>query len=285
MYFVVDADKEVTPRQSALMWQRLWEMRDLAPITAVLPAVVSSPCPLLADEAASAVVVPMQAQVPEHSAWVPLQVDLCNYLDDEGELRLASLDAALHARVEEGEQRHDVGNWMSQAQRHDSWLNRRLAIFVRGFGDVVARREVDPSSIVALRNVRAIATHVLNTLASASRGLAERNGHCPALDVAGAGVMRHGEEMDARWRRAVADNALRHRNLLTLSPWDVFPRCGQADLRYLNLLPVLACANSVSYRRDVDISHWNVNEFKSFYTRVSAVLRHSRDISLIAKQV
>jgi len=285
MYFVVDADREVTPQQSALMWQRLWEMRDLAPITAVLPAVVSSPCPLLADEAASAVVVPMQAQVPEDSAWVPLEVDLCNYLDGEGELRLASLDAALHARVEEGEQRHDVGNWSSQAQRHDSWLNRRLAIFVRGFGDVVAKREVDPSSIVALRNVRTIATHILNTLASASRGMAERNGYCPALDVVGAGVMRHGAEMDARWRRAVADNALRHRNLLTLSPWDVFPRHGRADLRYLNLLPVLACANSVSYRRDVDISHWNVNEFRSFYTRVSAILRRSRDISLIAEQV
>jgi len=285
MYFVVDADREVTPQQSALMWQRLWEMRDLAPITAVLPAVVSSPCPLLADEAASAVVVPMQAQVPEDSAWVPLEVDLCNYLDGEGELRLASLDAALHARVEEGEQRHDVGNWSSQAQRHDSWLNRRLAILVRGFGDVVAKREVDPSSIAALRNVRTIATHVLNTLASASRGMAERNGYCPALDVVGAGVMRHGAEMDARWRRAVADNALRHRNLLTLSPWDVFPRHGRADLRYLNLLPVLACANSVSYRRDVDISHWNVNEFRSFYTRVSAILRRSRDISLIAEQV
>jgi len=285
MYFVVDADREVSPQQSALMWQRLWEMRDLAPIAAVLPAVVSSPCPLLPDEAASAVVVRMRAQVPEDSAWATLDVDLCSHLANDGELRLASLDAALRACVAEGERRHDAGNWSNDAQRHDSRLNRRLAIFVRGWGDVIAKRQIDPSSIAALRDVRTIADHVLQTLADASRAMAEQNGYCPALDVAGAGALRHGQEMDARWRRAVADNALRHRNLLTLSPWDVFPRHERADLQYLNLLPVLACANSVSYRRDVDISHWNVNEFKSFYTRVGAILRHSRDVSLIAKQV
>ena len=285
MYFVVDPDREVSPQQSALVWQRLWEMRDLAPITAVFPAVVSSPCPLLPDEAASAVVVPMRSQVPENSAWIPLEVDISKYLGSDGELRVAFLDAALRARVEEGERRHDATNWSSEAQRHDSWLNRRLSIFVRGWGDVIAEREADPSSIAALCDVRAVASHVSATLASASRAIAERNGHCPALDVAGARVLGHGKEMDVRWRRAVADNALRHRNLLTLSPWDVFPRDEPADPRYLNLLPILACANSVSYRRDVDISHWNVNEFKSFYTRVSAILRRSRDVSLIAKQV
>ena len=285
MYFVVDSDREVSPQQSALVWQRLWEMRDLAPITAVLPAVVSSPCPLLPDEAASAIVIPMRSQVPEDSAWIPLEVDLCRFLSHKGEMRLAGLDAALRSRVAEGERRHDTSSWSSPAQRHDSWLNRRLSVFVRGWGDVIAQREVDPSSIEALREARAIANQVAATLTSASRIMAERDGHCPALDVAGASVLRHGNEMDLRWRRAVAANALRHRNLLTLSPWDVFPRHEPADLRYLNLLPILACANSVSYRRDVDISHWNVNEFKSFYTRVSAILRRSSDVSLIAKQV
>lgn len=285
MYFVVDPDREVSPQQSALVWQRLWEMRDLAPITAVLPAVVSSPCPLLPDEIADAVVVSTRTQVPEDSAWVPLEVDISKYLRSNGELRLALLEGALRARVEEGEQRHDQSNWSSPAQRYDSWLNRRLSIFIRGWGDVIAQRGVDPESMESLRYVRAIAGHVVTTLADASRLVAERNGHCPALDVAGAQVLRHGTEMDVRWRRAVADNALRHRNLMTMSPWDVFPRHKPADLRYLNLLPILVCANSVSYRRDVDICHWNVNEFKSFYTRVGAILQRSSDVSMIAKQV
>lgn len=285
MYFVVDPDREVSPQQSALVWRRMWEMRDLAPIAAVLPAVVSSPCPLLPDEAADAVVVSACTQVPESSAWVPLEVDVSEYLRSDGEMRLGLLNAALRSRVEEGELRHDQSAWSSPAQRYDSWLNRRLSILVRGWGDVIAKRGVEPDSIDALRDVRSIAGHVVKTLAEASRAVAERNGYCPALDVVGAKVPRHGTEMDTRWRRALADNALRHRNLMTMSPWDVFPRHEPADLRYLNLLPILVCANSVSYRRDVDISHWNVNEFKSFYIRVGAILRHSSDVSLIAKQV
>ena len=91
--------------------------------------------------------------------------------------------------------------------------------------------------------------------------------------------------MNERWQRAVGSNAIRHRNLLTLSPWDVFPREQPADYRYVNLLPLLACANSVSFRRDVDICHWNVKEFKGFFERVSAILRSSGETRLIAKQV
>ncbi len=285
MYFVVDSDTEVSPQQSALVWKRLWEMRDLAPITAVLPAVVSSPCPLLPDETADAVVVSTRTQVPESSAWVPYEVDVSKYLRNDGELRLPLLDAALRACVEAGERSHDQSIWASPAQSYDSWLNRRLSILVRGWGDIIAKRNADPESMESLRDLRRIAEHVVTTLADASRNIAARNGHCPALDVAGANVPRHGTEMDARWRRAVADNAVRHRNLVTMSPWDVFPTHEPADLRYLNLLPILVCANSVSYRREVDICHWNVNEFKSFYVRVSAILRRSSDVSLIAKQV
>jgi len=227
----------------------------------------------------------MRSQVPEDSAWISLDVDITNFLGRDGDVRLAQLDAVLRARVDAGDKYHDATSWPGRAQRHDSWLNRRLSIHVRGWGDVIARRGLDPQSIDALRDVRAIASHVVETLCRASRDLAEQHGYCPSLDVAGAHVLQHGTEMDARWRRAVADNALRHRNLLTLSPWDVFPKCEPADLRYLNLLPILDCANSVSYRREVDICHWNANEFRSFYTRVSAILRHSSDVSMIAKQV
>jgi hypothetical protein len=123
------------------------------------------------------------------------------------------------------------------------------------------------------------------TLTAASRSIAEINGHCPALDVSGARVQQHGAEMSARWRRAVGENAVRHRNLLALSPWDVFPRNGPADFRYTNLLPILKCANSVSFRREVAISHWNVKEFKGFFERVNAILRHSSELPMIAKQV
>lgn len=285
MFFVVDPDKEVAPQHEARFWQCLWEMRDLAPIGAVLPAVVSSPCPLLPDEVANAMLVATLTQVPSDSAWVPLEVDLAAYIRSDGSLRRRSLDAALRGKVEEGDRRHDETRWENIAQHRDSWLNRRLSVFVRGWGDLVALRRADPESLQTLQELRRLADHVLTVLAESSRRLANQDGYCPALDVAGARVLQHGREMNARWRSAVMDNALRHRNLLTLSPWDVFPRQSKADARYTNLLPVLKCANSVSFRRDVDIRHWNVREYKGFYDRVRAILRHKRDIPVVAKQV
>jgi len=137
-------------------------------------------------------------------------------------------------------------------QQRDSQLNRRLSVFVRGWGDLVALQRVDPASLDTLQELRALAEHVVTVLAAASRQLADQNGYCPALDVGGARVLQHGSEMNAR---------------------------------YTNLLPVLNCANSVSFRRDVDICHWNVKEFKGFYDRVSAILRCNRGLPVVAKRV
>jgi len=285
MFFVVDPDKEVSPQHSALVWQRVWAMRDLLPVGALLPTGVSSPCPLLPNEAASGVLVSTLTPVPDNSAWVPLEIDLKRYLCPKGGVKRALLDEALSDAVIAGERGHDEARWAGSAQHYDSCTNRRLAILVRGWGDVVARSNADPESLDALRKVLDLAQHVATTLAAASRAIADTSGYCPALDIAGARVLQHGAEMNARWRRAVGDNAIRHRNLLSLSPWDVFPQQEPADFRYTNLLPLLKCANSVSFHREVDISHWNVKEFKGFYERVSAILRRSSELPMIAKQV
>ncbi len=139
MFFVVDPDKEVSAQQAARVWQHLWAMRDLAPVGALLPGAVSSPCPLLPDEATNGVLVATLTPVPGDTAWVPFEVDLAHYLGSDGRVRLELLDRALCAAVEDGERRHDNTRWMNSAQDHDSRLNRRLAILVRGWGDVAAR--------------------------------------------------------------------------------------------------------------------------------------------------
>ncbi len=285
MFFVVDPDTEVSPQQSAEVWQHLWAIRNLTPVSAMLPGAVSSPCPLLPDEAASTVLPGSLTVVPADSAWVPLEVDLARYVDGNGRLRGPVLNAALRSAVEKGERYHESARWQDSLLHRDSKLNRRLSILVRGWGDVVLRRNADPESLPALYDMQQLAEHIVTVLTDASRAIADRNGYCPALDVTGTRVLQHGDEMNARWRRAVCDNAVRHRNLLTLSPWDVFPQHQPADFRYANLLPLLKCANSVSFRRNVDISHWNVKEFKGFHERVGAILRHSNDLPMIAKQV
>ncbi len=285
MFFVVDSDREVSPQQAALVWRRLWELRDVAPVNALLPASVVSSCPLLPDEAADAVHVPTLSLVPGDTAWIPFEIDLLDHLGTTDRLCLSDLDAALRRCVIRGERRHDTSAWANHAQSYDSAMNRRLSVFVRGWGDLVARRGDDPASLQVLGELEQLAQHVASVLIDASREIAGCSGYCPAIDAAGASVQRHGEEMSLRWQRAVSKNAVRHRNLLTLSPWDVFPRHYEAEFRYINLLPLLRCANSVSFRRDVKIATWNVREFRTFYERVGAILRRSGDASLIAKQV
>ena len=284
MYFVLDPDREVAPQHAAFVWQRLWEMRDLVPISAVLPAVVSSACALLPSEIADATHVATLTQVPAGTAWAPVEIDLMRHACPDGSLRLSSLEANLRAAVEEGERRHVETRWVGTRQREDSRVNRRLSVFVRGWGDFVRARRIDPRAIEALRELEALADHVSDTLEAESRALAAEHGHCPALDVAGARVLHHGEEMNERWRRAVADNALRHRNLLTMSPWDVFPRREPPDFAWMNLLPVIRKAHSVSLRREVDISCWDARDFRAFHQRVSAILRSASETSLEVRQ-
>jgi len=56
-------------------------------------------------------------------------------------------------------------------------------------------------------------------------------------------------------------------------------------LRYADLLPLTRYADSLSFQRDVGIAHWNVNEFKSFCERVSAIRHCNGGAGLVAKQV
>ena len=285
MFFVVDPDREVAPQQSAFIWQYLWELRDLTPIGALLPAVVTSACPLLPDETADATLVASLTQVPGGTAWASLEIDLVRYARSDGELRQDLLEAALRACVEEGERRHDETRWADPVQIADSNNNRRLSVFVRGWGDIVAMRSGDPGRLETLEAIESLCDSILDVLTDASRSLAKGIGYCPALDLAGARVVHHGHEMNARWRRAVLDNGLRHRNLLTLSPWDVFPRGRPADFNYMNLLPVVRKAHSISMRRDVDISCWDARDFRAFHQRVSAILRGMSETPLVARQV
>lgn len=198
---------------------------------------------------------------------------------------MPALEAALKDCVERGEVLHDLRSWPVPRMRLDSWLNRRLSIAIRGWGNLVKIRGDDPAALTTLNELEELAEFISKTLRAHSRALALAKGHCPAVDAAGASVLESGDEMTARWRHAVDRTGLRHRNLLTINVWDVFPQCEPADLRYADLLPLLRCANSLSFRRNVDISHWGADHYRGFHERVSAILRCSTDARRIARQV
>lgn len=284
MFLVIDTRATRSAQHDARIWQHLWAMRDVASVSVVLPTVVSSPCPLLAEEETDAILT-SGIRVPQNSAWVPLHLDLCNFMTDKGDVRLQTLEVALKDCVDRGDTLHDSLGWPSHPMQFDSWLNRRLAVSIRGWGDLAKRRRADPGAFRTLRELEELADFISNTLHARSRLLAREKGHCPAVDAAGRNIVASGNEMKLRWQRAVDSAALRHRNLLAMSVWDVFPRCEPADYKYIDLLPLLRRANGLSFRRDVDVFHWSIDEYRSFHERVSAVLRCTIDAGRIAKQV
>jgi len=254
----------------------------------VIPsAVVASPCPLLPDEPAAEFSPQVCMQVPSHSAWIPLEMDMAAYADDSGQLSMADLERALVACVDNGDQLHDQTNWAEPLIEYDSWLNRRLAIALRGFGDIADRRRADPGSLQTLRDMEELAEWACQVLYNRSRYLARKSNWCPALDEAGALVLQKKQSRlwGRRWKKALREVAVRHRNLSTISPWDVFPREKQADLRYADLLPLTRFADSLAFQSDVSIAHWNVNDFNGFYERVSAIVRSNGAAGLVAKRV
>lgn len=285
MFFVIDSRLARSPRQPARLWQHLWELRDIVSVSVVFPTAVSSPCPLLAEERGDAILVSTGTPVPQETAWVPMNIDLLQFAESSGDIHVAALETALNDCVDRGDALHDARDWPSAAMQHDSWRNRRLAVTIRGWGDLVSHRGADPAELQTLHELDDLASFITDTICARSRLLARQKGRCPALDLSGERVRAGGEEMQLRWQRAVDETALRHRNLVSMCVWDVFPQGRPADLRYFDLLPVLRCANCLSFRRRVDISHWSIDEFIRFYERLSAVLQRNVDAGRIAKQV
>jgi hypothetical protein len=189
--------------------------------------------------------------------------------------------------IEIGDSVHDEADWPTAAMRHDSWSNRRLAICITGIGDLVKRRGADPQSLAALRGLDAVMQLIRETVDDHSRQLAAATEHAPALNI----VEEHGSGIAGlaawrtRWQAALQFAATRHRNLLTIPPWSVFPSGESADFRYCDLLPILVYADSCTFPRLPCLQHWNVNEFKHFHQRACAILERRDSVQMIAEQV
>lgn len=252
-----------------------------------LPTVITSLCPLLSAEAADDFLPQACMRVPKNSAWIPFELDLAAFSDANGEVSKTLLEDALRNCVDDGDELHDETDWPEPRIEYDSWLNRRLAITLRGWGDIVDLRGADPQALQTLRQLEALAEWVCSTLLNYSQQLASQGNWCPALDQASARLRQQAQSADweQRWQQAIRHVAVRHRNLTAISPWDVFPRGKKADFRYLDLLPVTRFADSVSFHCDADISHWNANEFNGFCERVGAIIQCNKGAGLVAEQV
>jgi hypothetical protein len=276
-------------RRQDQFWLQCWHLRTCSYVRTAFAPLVSSPCPLLSSELAVGVLPPFGLQVPPGSAWVPMQVDVTDYANERGDLSVFALRERLRRSVEYGESMHDEIDWPTAAMRHDAWANRRLAISVTGIGDLARMRGLDPRCFYALKDLAAVLQEVRDTLNNHSRQLAAENEPAPSLKMSdsnyGAAGAALPTDWQARWQTALRFAAIRHRNLLALSPWSVFPSDGTADSQYCDLLPLLAHADLCSFPKPPCLQAWNINEFKYFHQRAWAVLEQKDAQQLFAEQV
>lgn len=268
-------------------WLQLWRLRDALLLRAASASIVTSQCPLLSAEHATNILPTAGLQVPVGSAWLPLQIDLMRFADARGCIDEPALEAALHRCVDNGDALHDLIEWPTAVLRYDAWLNRRLAIVINGTGDLARCRKLDPGQAHSRHSLDQLLCWIQQTLQARSRRLARQTSCLPALELCEpirslpGGEIR--DDWCRRWQLAVAEGAVKHRNLMVISPWSVFPANLPADMRYADLLPLIARGDACAVSRSITLSHWNINEFKSFHQRAWAVLQQRDAAALIAE--
>ena len=270
----------------ARFWEELWEGAAATRLRVAYAAPVRAASALLRSEPATALLPRTHIEVPAGTAWVLLRVHLGG-LGNGGEFCVASLERSLRQSVEEGEYLHDRAVWATPAMRDDAWLNRRIAIVIDGIGDLVVEEGLDPAAFSTLEFLDRLLQRVQAIVRDQSRAIADRTARVPALDQTDpCRFLPRSAVRDVwrrRWTEMLATAAVRHRNLLAIAPWSVFPARVPADFRFADLLPVLRYADACMLSGAPDMSQWNVNKFRYFHRRASAVLQQRESRHQIAE--
>ncbi len=261
----------------------LWRLRGVPGMRVAAWPSVNSACALLDAEAAHDVLPVSGLQVPAASAWAVVRLPLDGCADASG--MTPALREALDAALASADALHDSSRWPTAALRQDAWLNRRVAIVVEGIGDYVLAIGRDPAAHATLALLDGLLADVRQHLVTASAAAVVRTETLPAITTTSprAGG-RHAGEWQRLWLNAVRRAALRHRNLLALSPWSLFP-AGDANMSYTNLLPLLRHADACCFAGAPALLRWNVKDFSYFHGRISALLKRVRADSVVAERL
>lgn len=283
-------DATATNRDISTDWSALFNRRaGLAPLWPVYAAGVRTRCPLLNNEATDALLPGAGIAVPAGTAWLPMELDVSRFADVNGVLNRAALAKALDACVALGDRLFGLLSWPEERQQTDARLNRRLAVMLTGLGDLVLLRKHNPADLACLRELDRLVGYIHNTLWQKSKQLAEVCGPLPALDrqhPAGRWPDEsHNQDWKRRWQNAMITAQVRHRNLLVMSPYSVLPRCGPAHEDFVDLLPLIAHADALSFASPPKCPDWDARGFMAFHRRAWAVTQRRNAASFVAAGV
>ena len=229
--------------------------------------------PLLAPEYACVPWSKRQLMCPAETAWVPLELSLLPFAKD-----LAGLGTALDALVDLAEVTHDVARWPTAKMQRDACLNRRIALELLDIG----RYAVGRSSSEMHRCLGWISAR----LQARSSYWARHRKPLPSISVADPSrnmppsPMR--EQWRLRWRRAVAAHAVRHRNLLVLSPWSIVDA---ALPQRFELLSLLVHADAICLAPPCHTAAPGESERRAVEQRLRVALQQRQALDQIAKHI
>ncbi len=271
-------------------WLELWHRRQsTCTAQAVYAESVRSHCSLLADEKTASILPVLAMPVPAESAWLPVEMYLPDFADSRGHLIMPAVRAALRACLEASESLVPQLHWPSELQRLDSKTNNRVALLLTGIGDLVAGRGMQASEIHSLRWADSIVRAVQGELLNTSREMARNSDTLPSLLQSDPSNIWHNFEQQhnwsGRWHQTLQAEAVRHRNLLVLSPYSVLPRGSKCSPDFTDLLPVLEHADAVSFCHAPTFANWSVTEFSRFHRRAWAVIMRGNPRQHIAAGV
>ena len=265
-------------RETDNNWSFLWrQAQSDLPLIPTYGSSVRAPCPLLSDESAGSVLPVLGVRVPADSAWLPIELRLTDFSDGYGNVNESDLREAATACVDIGERILDRLSWPLPRHDWDAVNNRRLAVHLSGLGDLVAERKSDPRDWRTLQRLDRIVGGVHATLWERSRTLARGGGVLPAIHLDDPSTSwtcpEHRNAWQSRWQSALQEHAVRHRNILAISPYSVLPRETSGAVDFTDLLPVLGHADAFAFADPPDLSSWNINEFSAFHRRAWAIIQ------------
>jgi hypothetical protein len=218
----------------------------------ILETTTRPACDLCTIERANSVLPLSRFEIAEESAWLTLQIDMQKLELHEPGSPMLGLRRLLRAGLRMADNLVDQLAWSSCRLRQDATLNRRLVIQVTGIGELVDGSGWDPSEFATAEAINRRLALLKRMMIRESLRLARRRGPFPALQVDGLVetlTRRFGSETALSF---VRQRGLRHRHLLALSPFAMFPTCAARypPLDYMHLLGGLRFADTVAMYGD-----------------------------------
>ncbi len=240
-------------REEVGRWQGLTALAQREPgVHLVLQQTTRPACTLASGERADAVLPQSLFETRADSAWLALQLRLELLRSTDLMTALAELRTLLRAVLRFADNLVDQLDWPAPEFAQDALVNRRLALHVTGIGSLADRWSLDPGDFRSVELLLRWLGVVRSLLVRESNALARERGPFPGLELRQLTRSLARSLGEERARRVLRRAGLRHRHLLVLSPWDVFPDGTPRwpIAAYLQLLPAIRHADTIAMHGD-----------------------------------